>query len=98
MNRDEKSGLTRQEMYSNASLFMIAGTETTATELSGMTYYLLKNPDKLKNLTDEIRGAFASDADITMERVAQLKYVQAVVEEGLRLYPPVANGLPRIVP
>ncbi|KAK5019787.1 hypothetical protein LTR16_012675, partial [Cryomyces antarcticus] len=46
LNNQEKEGkgLSVKEMHSNASLFMVAGTETTATLLSGLTYYLLKNP------------------------------------------------------
>jgi cytochrome P450 len=98
LKRDEASGLSLGEMHSNASLFMIAGTETTATLLSGVTFYLLKNPDKLKVLTDEIRGACKSDEDLTLETLAGLKYLHACLEEGLRMYPPVPSGLSRIVP
>jgi len=91
-------GLSKKEMYSNGNIFMIAGTETTATLLSGLTFHLLKNPSKMARLTHEIRSAFASDEDITIERLQALKYLHACIEEGLRMYPPVTNGLPRIVP
>jgi cytochrome P450 len=96
--RDEETGLSRDEMYSNAAIFMIAGTETTATLMSGLTYYLCTNPDKMKRLTDEIREEFADDSEITIERLQSLKYLNACVEEGLRMYPPVPNGLPRRTP
>lgn len=92
------SGLTKQEMYANANLFMIGGTETTATLLCGLTYHLLRNPTKLKQLTDEIRGAFESEDSITIERLQRLNYLHSCIEEGLRMYPPISNGLPRIVP
>ncbi|TKA73419.1 hypothetical protein B0A49_03039 [Cryomyces minteri] len=100
MNDQEKEGkgLSVKEMHSNASLFMIAGTETTATLLSGLTYYLLKNPQCMKKLVDELRGAFATDDEITIEALAQLKYLHACLEEALRLYPPVPIGLPRKTP
>ncbi|PVH91797.1 cytochrome P450 [Periconia macrospinosa] len=77
---------------------MIAGTETTATELSGMTYHLLKNPARMARLTKEIRTAFSSLEDINLVNIAQLEYLNAVIEEGLRIYPPVSVGLPRSVP
>jgi cytochrome P450 len=96
--RDEESGLSLAEMYANANLFMIAGTETTATLLSGLTYYLLKNPTKMDKLKMEIREAFKTEDEITIERLQALKYLNACVEEGLRMYPPISNGLPRIVP
>jgi cytochrome P450 len=94
----EGRGLTRGEMDANASLFMIAGTETTATLVSGMTFLLLRNPEHMKTLVDEIRTAFASTNDMTMERLAALPYLAACIKEAFRLYPPVALGLPRLTP
>lgn len=94
----EGKGLTRGEMDANASLFMIAGTETTATLLSGLTYQLLKKPECMQKLAAEIRSAFASSDDMTMERLAALPYFAACIKEAFRLYPPVPLGLPRITP
>jgi cytochrome P450 len=98
MNAKEGRGLTKGEMYANTTVFMIAGTETTATLLSGLTWYLLKHPDVLEKLTHEIRTTFTSDADITIENLQRLKYLRACLEEGLRMYPPVPIGLPCLVP
>lgn len=96
--REEGSGLSKPEMYKNASLFMIAGTETTATLLSGLTYHLLRNSEKMERLVTEIRTSFASESELTIERLQALPYLHACIEEGLRMYPPVSNGLPRVVP
>ena len=65
--------LTRAQMHSNAELFMLAGTETTATLLSGLTYYLCRSPWVLQRLTKEIRGAFAHRAIMTLDHLAHLK-------------------------
>ncbi|KAF2823032.1 cytochrome P450 [Ophiobolus disseminans] len=94
----EGKGLAPSELYSNGQVFMLGGTETTATLLSGLTYLLLKNPEKLKRLTQEVRNAFKSFNDMTMTRISQLEYLQACIDEGLRLYPPVAGSVPRIAP
>lgn len=94
----EGQGLSVEEMYANTTVFMIAGTETTATLLSGVTWYLLRHPDVLARLVAEIRGAFASDADISMEKLQRLRYLRVCLEEGLRMYPPVPIGLPCLVP
>jgi cytochrome P450 len=91
-------GLSLKEMHSNAALFMGAGTETTATELSGLLYLLLQNPEKMAKLTRALRSAFQYDGDITMDRLSQIPYIYACIEEGLRVYPPVPIGLPRRVP
>ncbi|KAL1799918.1 hypothetical protein ACET3X_000260 [Alternaria dauci] len=98
LGQKEGRGLTREEMDANSSIFMIAGTETTATLVSGLTYLLLRNPECMTKLNDEIRGAFASDADMTMEQLAALPYLAACIKEAFRLYPPVPLGLPRITP
>ncbi|OCK73561.1 cytochrome P450 [Lepidopterella palustris CBS 459.81] len=93
----EGKGLSDEEMHANAAVFMIAGTETTATLLSGLTYFLLKNPSTMAKLVTEIRGAFAADEDITIEALARLEYLTACCEEALRMYPPVPAGMPRVV-
>lgn len=98
LGQKEGRGLTRAEMDSNASLFMIAGTETTATLLSGLTNLLLNSPECMKKLTAEIRGAFASVDDMKMEQLAALPYLAACIKEAFRLYPPVPLGLPRKTP
>jgi hypothetical protein len=94
----EDQVLAPSELHSNGTLFMLAGTETTATELSGLTYMLLKSPEKLARLVKEVRTAFKTTDDMTMVSLLQLHYLQACIEEGLRMYPPVAGGLARVVP
>ncbi|KAI0436295.1 cytochrome P450 [Xylaria telfairii] len=89
--------LTPKEMHVNAELFMAAGTETTASLLTGVIHYLILNPDKMKILTDEVRGRFQSIMDITLDGLAPLPYLNACIREGMRVYPPVPSGIPRIV-
>ncbi|KAK3936290.1 cytochrome P450 [Diplogelasinospora grovesii] len=91
-------GLSLKEMHSSAEFLMLAGSETTATLLSGLTFFLITNPDKLQRLTHEIRNDFTSESDICMESLAGMKYLNACIQEALRLYPPAPNGVPRVVP
>lgn len=84
------------QMHANSSLFMIAGTETTATLLSGLTWYLLKNPEKLKKAVEEVRAR--PEEELSLEELPRLPYLNACFEEGLRVYPPVPIGLPRETP
>jgi cytochrome P450 len=80
-----------------AQLMVVAGSETTATTLSAMTYYLCRNPLVYQKLKDEVRGTFRSADDITSVK-ATLPYVNAVINESLRIYPPVPIGVARIAP
>ncbi|CAD0014773.1 unnamed protein product [Aureobasidium pullulans] len=93
---DIMSDLT--EMHANAGVFMTGGTETIATLLSGLTYYLLINPDKLARLVAEVRSTFTAESEITVDELARLPYLNACIEEGLRIYPPTPASLPRRVP
>lgn len=94
---EEHGGLSRKEHHSNGNVFMIAGTETTATALSGTTYLLLRNPKVLAKLKAEIRGMASTVHDLNLGDLGRLKYLHAVLQEGLRLYPPAAIDLPRKV-
>ena len=95
---EEEGGLSLEEHYSNASLFMMAGTETTATALAGTTFHLLRNQDCLDKLTNEVRHAFDSIDDVTIDKAARLTYLHAVLQEGMRMYPPLSIGMPRTTP
>lgn len=94
---DEK-GMSVPEIHSCASVLIVAGSETTATLLSGVTYHLLTNPETYKKLVDEVRTAFKHDADINSSTVSNLPYLLAVLEEGFRIYPPVPCAIPRRTP
>ncbi|OQE10623.1 hypothetical protein PENFLA_c085G05602 [Penicillium flavigenum] len=98
MSQKEDLRLTRTEMYANSQVFMVAGTETTATALSGLLYHLLMAPDKMKIIVEEVRVTFDKGSDIDMRTLEHMTYLNACIEEGLRIYPPVPVGLPRVTP
>ena len=87
--------MTKLEIIANCGTLISAGSETTATLLSGATFLLLKNQEALSKVTNEVRDAFATQTDINFISVAQLPYLNACLKESLRLYPPVPGALPR---
>lgn len=95
-----KEGADKSEMFltAQAHTLIIAGSETTAVTLTAMISFLLRYPDKLKILVDEIRGAISDPSQINAEGTLPLKYLFAVIEETLRILPPVPFGLPRTCP
>ncbi|KAF1940511.1 cytochrome P450 46A1 [Clathrospora elynae] len=90
--------LSRDQMNTHANMFMLAGTETTSTLLSGLTYLLLDKPECMAKLVKEIRGTFKEDGEISMQAAAKLPYLKACISEALRMYPPVPNGMPHLTP
>ena len=82
----------------NANVLLVAGSETTATLLSGCLFLLTTNRDKLNKVVEEVRTSFSSDEEITLQSASRLSYMMACLNESLRRYPPVPSGLPRVVP
>ncbi|KAF4981105.1 hypothetical protein FDECE_17751 [Fusarium decemcellulare] len=96
-NKDKQEALTDEELSSGMFATIVAGSETTATALSGTYWYLCHNRDKLEKLNQEVRTSFESEDQIDMMSTTSLKYTTAVVEEAMRLYPPVPIGMPRVI-
>ncbi|CAI7643427.1 unnamed protein product [Penicillium pancosmium] len=98
-DRGEKYRLSEYELESNASVIVLAGSETPADLLSGLTYWLLKTPEALLKATSEVRSLMSDESEITFGNVdARLSYVQACVNEALRLYPSLPGELQRMSP
>ncbi|KAJ5935122.1 Cytochrome monooxygenase lcsI [Penicillium verhagenii] len=98
LRHNDDRAMTKREMESNAALLILAGSETTASLLSGFTFYLVQTPAAYKRLVEEIRDTFKSYDEIDFSSVSQLTYMNAALEEALRVYPPVPAVLPRLVP
>ena len=98
IKNNEKGGMTLPEIQSTFAFLANAGSETTATTLSGTVNYLTCCPDKLDALVEEVRGTFSEEEDIRLDQLEKLPYLNAVIYEGLRLCPPVPIILPRLAP
>lgn len=81
--------MTLDEIRVNASTLVFAGSETTATALSGITYLLGTHPEVLAKLAKEVREHFSDESEIDLISCQHLKYMLAVLDEGLRLFPAV---------
>merc|ERR1712116_51462 len=81
--------LNDEEIIWNAYIFLLAGYETTSTALAYTTHCLSLYPDIQEQLYDEIIDKIGPDAEITYENVNLLNYMDLVINESLRVYPPV---------
>ncbi|KAK1706783.1 hypothetical protein CaCOL14_013284 [Colletotrichum acutatum] len=89
--------IQKHEMVSNAFLLMLGGSETSATALSAVTYFLTSHPAVLSKLTHEVFSTFQSEEEININSVQNLPYMLAVLDETLRLNPPLPHSSPRVV-
>lgn len=86
------------EIQSTFGVLLIAGSEATTTTLVGCLYRLASNVTVQEQLWLELRRNFTSNDLITVESTKNLQYLEAVLNESLRLCYAIPGGLPRIVP
>ncbi|KAL7268966.1 hypothetical protein RUND412_008386 [Rhizina undulata] len=97
-NSDGENLYSMDEMWAESTLLMVAGSDTTATTIAAVLFYLTRNPKILAKLTTEIRATFTSASDIHLgPTIDSCHYLRAVVEETLRLSPSVPGALPRVI-
>ncbi|KAK5641808.1 hypothetical protein RI129_010355 [Pyrocoelia pectoralis] len=81
--------LTDEDIVAQALIFFFAGFETTSTLMCFMAHELAVNPDVQKKLQNEIDEVLKrSDEKITYETLLSMKYLDMVVSETLRMWPP----------
>ena len=97
-NSPSKLHMSRAEIEINAMMVAVAGSESITTVLTGIINYLLRDPIKLQKLTREIRSHFSTEESIAGTSVSALPYLNAVLNEGLRLCPTIPDGMRRSVP
>ncbi|KAI0551608.1 putative benzoate 4-monooxygenase cytochrome P450 [Xylaria curta] len=81
-------------MFSN----VLAGSDSAATVIQTVMYHLLCNPDTLDKLYQELAGAGVSTPYPRWSEICNLPYLDACVQEGIRLHPPFSFHFERVVP
>ena len=82
-------GLSDTEIVDNILTFIGAGHETTALALTWTFFLLSRHPDIEAKVLAEI-AAVTGGAPLEPEQVATLTYTRQVIQESMRVYPPVA--------
>ena len=92
--RNSKS-LTKDEVISNAVLFYEAGYETTSTALGFISHFLVTRQDIQDKVRDEVNELYANEKKFDYNTVNKLTYMQCVINESMRFYPPVTSFITR---
>jgi len=88
--RDKDSGeaMSDKELIDEIMTLIVAGSETSATTLNWTWYSLSQHPEVLARAQQEVNQASYPHSP-GFEHIEQLSYIRQVVEEVLRVYPPV---------
>ncbi|KAL5514428.1 hypothetical protein ACEPAG_2516 [Sanghuangporus baumii] len=92
-----KRSLSLDELVVSGETAIVAGSDTTSTTLTGIWYFLLSHPECYERLQKEVDATFPPGEGDALDpvRLAEMKYLNAVINEGLRLQPAVSTFLHR---
>ncbi|KAG0427584.1 hypothetical protein HPB47_025372, partial [Ixodes persulcatus] len=91
----QRKTLTEMEAMAHCVTFLLAGKETTSSVIAYAVYLLALHPDVQKKLRCEVDECFEQyGPEPTLDVVSKLEYLNCVISESMRLYPPV-NRLER---
>ena len=82
----------------DSRLLIVAGTDTTSSALTYATYRLCRDPTYTRKIREELAEHNINSSNITNIALQSCTYLQACIDESLRLHPPVPSGLYRITP
>ncbi|CAL1529346.1 unnamed protein product [Lymnaea stagnalis] len=80
--------MTDRELIGQSMLVIFAGLESTSTSLQMCLFMMAKHPDIQEKVYKEIQAVVSSESP-TYEELGKLKYTEQVINETLRLYPPL---------
>ncbi|KAH8724657.1 cytochrome P450 [Phaeosphaeriaceae sp. PMI808] len=95
---DPDSTEVSQDLNSDSRLLVIAGSDSTAATLSWIIYELCKNPMIQSRLRKEIDVIAPSKTHLEVDDVGACAFLDGVINEALRLHPPVPSGVQRETP
>jgi cytochrome P450 len=91
-------GYSLPELNAECELLTIAGSDTTATVLSALIFYLARNQGIQERLAKEVSTTFSTYDEVKAgTKLQSCRYLTAVLYEGLRMAPPIGADLSREV-
>lgn len=100
--RDENGQpLPEDDLNIQATSFIVAGSHTTSSSLTWIVWRILKNPDMLRKLNEELDTALGTTNryDVPSHALLEdLTYLNCIIKEGLRIDTAVPGSTPRYVP
>ncbi|KAK1374057.1 Cytochrome P450, E-class, group I [Heracleum sosnowskyi] len=90
IDSDQDKRITIQDVIDECKTFYVAGQETTSTMLSWVVFLLGSHTDWQEKARQEVLNLFGKEQP-NSDGIARLKIVNMIINETLRLYPPVTE-------
>lgn len=93
---EEGNALSNEELQAQTLLLLFAGHETSASMLTSLAMILPQHPDVWQKLRDE-QASLNIGEQITMQNIKDMIYLEQVLRETERMFPPVPAGFRAVV-
>nr|XP_009418682.1 PREDICTED: geraniol 8-hydroxylase-like [Musa acuminata subsp. malaccensis] len=93
--RDQKDPLTMDHVKALFMELILGGTDTTSTTIEWAMAELMRNPDIMRKIQDELDAVVGKERAVEESDVPKLEYLRAVTKETLRLHPVAPLLVPR---
>jgi len=85
-------------LWGDTRLVVVAGSDTSSSALTHVFYHLAKERGVVSKLREELAAFYTPGSEAGMRDFQEAKYLNGVINETLRLHPPVPSGLLRQTP
>ncbi|KAL3679587.1 hypothetical protein R1sor_022543 [Riccia sorocarpa] len=92
----EKDALSEKAIIGLLSDMLLGGTDTTATTLEWCMVEVLRNPEMMRRMQEEIDSVVGKEKGIEESDISRLPFLNAFVKEVIRLHTPLPLTLPRL--
>ncbi|ORY63299.1 cytochrome P450 [Pseudomassariella vexata] len=98
-NKDDETGsvYSQNELLGEATLLMMAGSDTSTTAINTALFYITNHPRVRRKLEAELLKTFPELEDIHPNAAENCKYLRACLDEAMRLCPSVPSSIPRVI-
>lgn len=84
--------LSDERIIAHANILLVAGHETSTSLSSWLLYQLTQQPEITRRVVEEQLALVGPTAEPTLDNIKRMKYLDLVLLEAERFYPPVSNG------
>ena len=96
--KDRNDSEATKWLHGDSRLIIVAGSDTIAIALTHIFYYLAKYPEHVRKLREELEPLMKAGEPFNVRDVQNAKHMNAIMNEILRMHPPVPSGVFRTTP